>query len=371
MCSKGRLRRYHKAPLNRTPPPASANPAAPPVPAPSGGLPPAPAPATPPSDGPPVGGGPSTGSDQRASVKLTSSVTRPGASIGVTGSGFAPGSKVALVLHSTPTPLGTRTVGPDGRFATDIAIPEGIDGGAHHLVTSGTDASGASATVSASLVVDITAPTIVSVTATPATATPGDLITVRAHVTDDSAVRAVGLQGQLAGSQGNWSFCDSYAEHASGSGGDGVWVMTCTVPETALTGEYSIYPYAEDVAGNWVNTNGGPSSDVRGTFTITGGLSDVAPAVVHSISVDPTTAQPGDTITVSAHVTSEVGVNAIELQSTLDGAAGNWSFCDDYATLVSGTPEDGTWSITCTVPTEVLNGAYTVTPYVQDVTGAG
>jgi hypothetical protein len=48
-----------------------------------------------------------------------------------------------------------------------------------------------------------------------------------------------------------------------------VGAPTCTVPATANSGTYFITPYAGDLFGNWVNTNGGPTSDARGSFAIT------------------------------------------------------------------------------------------------------
>ena len=329
-----------------------------------------PAPGTPaPGTSLPGGGAPSSDTAGQATITVAESVLRPGSSVRVTGRGFAPGSPVGLVLHSTPTDVGTAGAGPDGTFSQTVAIPETVEGGDHHLVGSGTDASGNSVAPSVALTVDVTPPTIVSVTAEPATAGPGDTILVTGHVTDDTSVRAVGLQASLVGSEGTWSFCDSYAQHTGGTGGDGTWTMSCTVPQNVLNGTYSIYPYAQDIAGNWVNTNGGPSSAVRGEFTITGGFDHVDPPAIESIDVTPATAEPGDTITVSAHVTSQVGLKMIELQARRDGDGGSWTFCDKWGTLTSGTAQDGVWSITCTVPDQVLNGSYTVTPYAQDELG--
>jgi hypothetical protein len=64
-----------------------------------------------------------------------------------------------------------------------------------------------------------------------------------------------------------------------------------------------------------------------------------------------------------------VGIKAIELQSRSVTNPNNSSFCDSYATLASGTPTDGIWSITCTVPSVVVPGDYIVTPYVEDMVG--
>jgi hypothetical protein len=114
---------------------------------------------------------------------------------------------------------------------------------------------------------DTTAPTVLSVSTSPSTASPGDTITVSAHVTDaGTGVTNVGLQASLNGTTTPW--CNEYASLASGTAQDGTWSMNCAVPTTANSGTYSVYPYASDAAGNWVNTNGGPTTSVRGSFTV-------------------------------------------------------------------------------------------------------
>lgn len=188
-------------------------------------------------------------------------------------------------------------------------------------------------------------------------------------MTSSLGVQSVGLQSTLDGSPGVASICGDSASRSSGSEIDGIWSRSCTVPDKVLSGTYTVTPYGRDVTGAWTNTNGGPDSATRGSFTISGGYSDVAPATVVSIDVTPAAVTSGQTFTVSAHLTSDVGVDAVELQSTPDGLSGNSSFCDDGATLTSGTVTDGTWSITCTVPSIIAATSYTVTPYLRDVLG--
>ena len=336
-----------------------------------------PAPEQPPA-APPAAAEPGTGTSTSgetaapigpARLSITQSVLRPGDTVQVRGAGFAAGGAVDLVLHSTPTDVGSVVAGADGSFQQTIEIPETIESGAHNLIGTGFDYDGNPVEPSVPLTVDVTAPTIVSVTATPSTVSPGDTVVVSAHVTDDTRVRTVGLQATLVGSAGAWSFCDGAGQRTAGSAGDGTWTMSCQVPEQVLNGDYSIYPYAQDIAGNWVNTNGGPTTDVRGQFTVTGGSDSVSPPEIVSIDVTPADAGPGDTITISAHVTSEGGLKGIELQATRDGDPGSWTFCDKWGTRTSGTATDGVWTITCEVPDPVLNGSYTITPYAQDEFG--
>ena len=113
---------------------------------------------------------------------------------------------------------------------------------------------------------DVTAPTIVSVTATPPTVSPGQTFTVSARVTDTTGVTYVGLQADLNGTQASW--CGYSASLSSATATDGIWTLTCTVPIIVNSGSYTVFPYARDTLGNWANTNGGPTTEVRGSFTV-------------------------------------------------------------------------------------------------------
>ncbi|NJC72435.1 hypothetical protein HC031_22340 [Planosporangium thailandense] len=53
------------------------------------------------------------------------------------GSGFKPGSTVALAVYSTPVDLGTATVAADGTFTKTVTLPTGLPAGSHHLLAAG------------------------------------------------------------------------------------------------------------------------------------------------------------------------------------------------------------------------------------------
>lgn len=69
-------------------------------------------------------------------------VAEPGASLSVSGSGFAPGSQAVVWLESYPTPIGAVQVDERGRVSAEVRLPKGTPPGSHHLVTVGTDADG-------------------------------------------------------------------------------------------------------------------------------------------------------------------------------------------------------------------------------------
>ena len=67
-----------------------------------------------------------------------------GASIPVTGEGFAPFEVVDIWLHSTPVLLGTLTADAQGRISGNFAMPTGVATGTHHRVL--VDEAGVSST---------------------------------------------------------------------------------------------------------------------------------------------------------------------------------------------------------------------------------
>ena len=61
----------------------------------------------------------------------------------VAGSGFAPGSDVSIVIHSTPVDMGLFTTDDTGRLGRFVTLPAGLPPGLHTVVVSGHTASGA------------------------------------------------------------------------------------------------------------------------------------------------------------------------------------------------------------------------------------
>jgi hypothetical protein len=73
-----------------------------------------------------------------SSLTVTPSNTTPGATVEVSGAGFAPTSSVHITIESTPVLLATVTTDSAGAFSDNITIPMGYDG-VHHIVATGTD----------------------------------------------------------------------------------------------------------------------------------------------------------------------------------------------------------------------------------------
>ncbi|MGN8244231.1 family 43 glycosylhydrolase [Cellulomonas soli] len=70
-------------------------------------------------------------------VTLGSGVVTVGGSLTVQGSGFLPGERVDLVLHSTPVRLGAATADVTGAFTATVRVPDGVPTGRHTLWATG------------------------------------------------------------------------------------------------------------------------------------------------------------------------------------------------------------------------------------------
>jgi subtilisin family serine protease len=75
-------------------------------------------------------------------------VLAPGGRLRVTGSGFAPGSSLAMTLNSASIPLGSVVVDSSGALTADVAVPADVPVGSHTLTLTGQTRAGAQAILS-------------------------------------------------------------------------------------------------------------------------------------------------------------------------------------------------------------------------------
>jgi hypothetical protein len=88
-----------------------------------------------------------------AHATLSDTSVAVGDPVTVTGSGFAPGEQVNVVLHSDPVLLTTVTASPTGTVTATVTIPAGTAPGAHQIVL-----TGVSSGVTVALDLTVTAP---------------------------------------------------------------------------------------------------------------------------------------------------------------------------------------------------------------------
>jgi hypothetical protein len=212
---------------------------------------------------------------------------------------------------------------------------------------------------------DVTAPTAVSVTATPTNVHPGDPLTLSAHVTDPSGVTYVALKASR--NHITLPLCAISATRASGTSADGTWSLTCPVPDVVNSGTYRVDIIALDAKGNALDSGPLPDDRVYAQFNVLGGLSDDAPPAIVSVDATPDPVSVGQPLTLSAHLTDATGVSNVALAVSADGNP--MPLCTSQATLASGTTTDGTWSLTCPVPTGTAAGTYRVDVVALDPLG--
>ncbi len=201
-------------------------------------------------------------------VSLSQGAIRPGGSLRLQATGFRSKSPVRIELHSDPILLATPSAASDGSVSADLTIPTSAPEGDHHVVASGEDPNGAPLVRSIGLVLDLTAPGVLSVDASPATVSPGGTVTFSMHLTDASGVDYVTFQPMLDGATTFTSWCEGPGQLTSGTAQDGVWSATCTIPTVVNAGTYRVWPFGRDILGNYFNTNGGPTTNLRGVFTV-------------------------------------------------------------------------------------------------------
>jgi hypothetical protein len=305
-------------------------------------------------------GGPGDDPDPDDELDLSESAFRPGSLITIRGSGFKANSVVTIVMFSEPVELGTADVDSSGDFSAEVVIPE-LEDGEHLIEVSGEDPTGAERKISRTVSVDRVGPDITSVTVAPLTVSPGDVFTITIAATDVTGVEYVGFYFNLEG-LGQRDFCGQQTEFNEGTGN---WTATCTVPDLVLNGEYEIVPYAEDLLGNFTNTNCCSTSETRGAFTVENGSDDRDGPAITSVTVAPLTVSPGDVFTITIAATDVTGVKSVGFYFNLEGL-GQRDFCGQQTEFNEGT---GNWTATCTVPEEVIGGTYEIVPVAEDLLG--
>ncbi len=154
-----------------------------------------------------------------ASISLSSAWTGAGGSNTVTGSGFAPGETVRIVLQSDPVEVGVLTANGSGAISGSFVVPRTTEPGAHTVVVTGaTSARAASSSLSVRAAASIGTITRVGCTALIPVATSGGGSSFSFEVWDDgtelSSVSWVGPVDEVL----TWTMTQPIAQSAPGVG---------------------------------------------------------------------------------------------------------------------------------------------------------
>lgn len=85
---------------------------------------------------------PTSNGDLTPATGTATSGVQPGSTMTLSGSGYAPGSTVTVLIYSSPQVLTTVVADSSGKFTVTVTVPAGLEAGNHTLVASGLDPSG-------------------------------------------------------------------------------------------------------------------------------------------------------------------------------------------------------------------------------------
>ena len=230
---------------------------------------------------------------------------------------------------------------------TDVCAPDGAD-----RVTGTCDT-------------DVTGPEF-SWVEVPSTVEAGTTFTATFSLKDPSGVTPGSATASIGGSPGwitNWCGFRMDAELVSGTRTDGVWSVSCDVPENAVSDPYSLWAGAQDNFGNstladWIE------------FVVVGGSDDNRAPVISEVSI-PATIEPGETAAITWRVSDPSGVSGTYSWVYLPGPPWGVLYGAGVEAPVrtSGDAFDGTYSQTFTLPADSPSGNYAVYISLRDELG--
>ena len=308
----------------------------------------------------------------------------PGSNYTVRGTGFAPGTTANVTLFSTPTHLGTTTVNSDGSVSATVAIPADTPVGDHTLELTGESFTGGDATVSTPVTIGIDTedPWVTGVTLSKSAVDiiNGASFTVSIAAADNGVgVGSGAIQFQGADCGEGWSGFEAIwpqgdepgkaiASRISGTPNDGTWKASISVSSGATAGctVTLVDIIICDIVGNC--QTGSPAAlgiNAPSIAVTNSGTTDLLPPWVSGVtfssnSVDVTNGSASVTVTVNGGDDS-AGLTYGDLSFWSPTEACNtfgftvgWPSGGSTASLISGTPQNGTWQATVTIPSGVV-----------------
>jgi hypothetical protein len=198
----------------------------------------------------------------------------------------------------------------------------------------------------------------------------GTTLTATFSLEDPSGVAPGSATASIGGSPGwitTWCGFRMDAELVSGTETDGVWSVSCDVPENAVSDPYSLWAGAQDNFGN-SSVSGGSADWIE--FMVVGGSDDNRAPVVSDVSI-PDSVEPGETATISWRAADPSGVGGAYPWVYIPGPPWGVLYGPgvEAPVLTSGDAIDGTYSQTFTLPANSPSGTYAVYISVRDELG--
>ena len=322
-----------------------------------------------------------------AITPINVALVAPGSNFNVRGTGFAPGTIANVTLFSTPTHLGATTVNSDGSVNVAVAIPADTAIGEHTLELTGKSFTGGDATVSTPIIIGIDTedPWVTGVTLSTSAVdiVNGASFTVSIEVADNGVgvgsgaflFEGNGCSDGWNGFEVIWPQRDepgkAIASLVAGTLNNGTWRATISVPSGSTAGCSAtlVDIIACDKVGNCQSGNPSSIGITAPSISVTNsGTIDLLPPWVSDVSLSPTSVDvTNGSASISVTINggdNNAGLTYADLSfwSTTEacyvfGFTVGWPGGGSTASLISGTPQNGTWQANVTIPSgTVPNG---------------
>ena len=178
-------------------------------------------------------------------------------------------------------------------------------------------------------------------------AVPGELLTITADISSPSGVSYVNMI--LDTPSGGTKGFSTYFQLISGSEQQGTWSMNFNIPSTAENGTWKVI-VGLGTKDQTSKIGYGPSINVSG--------STVVETKVSNVKLSKTNARAGEELTIFADISSPSGVSYVNM--ILTPPSGGSKGFSTYFQLISGTEQQGTWSMKFNMPQSAENGDWGV-----------
>ena len=259
-----------------------------------------------------------------------------------------------------------------GRWTATVNLVDNVNNSTALSATQLADASLPNGVDQTGTLADTTAPVLADLDISPAlidTSTVARTVTVTARITDDLSGLATWTRPSLwfRSPSGRQGFSAGLTLQ-SGDARDGVWVGSFSVPRYSEAGIWSAAgPYLYDGIGNTrsVATEDLANAGLPTGFTQTGTGDTTAPTLagltIAPAAVDTSTGTQN--VVLTTHVVDDlVGINpyGYGISLSVRSPSGRQSLYSASPSLQSGTPVDGTWQLSLTVPAHAEPGRWTI-----------
>ena len=266
---------------------------------------------------------------------------------------------------SSATFVKTSGTGQDGTWEATVTIPEDSPPGEYYSILSLRDASNNqivdTQTVRvnvASRDADVTKPVMQSLSASPTSVdvTNGSAqVKITGRFTDDREVAGASVYLRNPNFAGTHDTSSATFVKTSGTGQDGTWEATVTIPEDSPPGEYYSILSLRDASNNQIVD----TQTVR--VNVASRDADVTKPVMQSLSASPTSVDVTNgsaQVKITGRFTDDREVAGASVYLRNPNFAGTHDTSSATFVKTSGTGQDGTWEATVTIPEDSPPGEY-------------